>query len=270
MAGAGIGPFHGAFLKLQRAAAHREQLEQEIDEFFRHEPDRVVAGRDGAPVLLGDPLPPRWSTTVGDCLQNLRSTVEHIAWACALRNTPEPGRDVTFKITETANDWTKYAATRSGKLNAKALGEDAWLVLQEMQPHKRGSIAPRYSPLWGLNELARVDRHRTLHFAVIQQAGRGMLFGPSPKVGNIVVGAPHTDFPRFITEPRVTDAAEVITADPPEAISPYAKVYSYVAFDIAFGPDSTAQQGFLLLKSLDIYEQEIRTFVLPAFQALEF
>jgi hypothetical protein len=262
-------PFHGAFLKLQRAALHREALEREIDEFFRHEPDRVVSHVNDQgqrePFLRGDPLPPRWSAIAGDCLQNLRSALEHVAWACARRHTGKPPSAVTFKITRTESHWIHYGTTGAGRDNEAALG-DAWRALREVQPYNRGPVNPDEDPLWVLNELARIDRHLTLHLVVVRVEGSMAVFGPLEKVGNVVTG-PDLWRGRLVVGPRIDDPTAGVTFDPP---SPNVHSYYYMTFNVACDPDGDVAKGFPLIHTLAAIEQEIRASVMPAFQALNF
>jgi hypothetical protein len=75
-----------AWLKLNRAAWHLRVLDEEMIRFFSQDPTPVVPDDRGDEVglRLRIPLPEEWALIVGDCLQNLRAALEHIAVELAL------------------------------------------------------------------------------------------------------------------------------------------------------------------------------------------
>jgi len=265
-------PLRGTFLKLHRATLHREELERQIIEFFRHEPDRVVASHDdqGGPIAVvrGDPIPPHWSAIAGDCLQNLRSALDHAIWACALANGPISdalARHISFRITQDEPSWSRYAKGKTGKANRSAIGADAWQVLREMQPYKRQNVNVNADPLWALNELARIDRHQTLHLAVVMPHGTFVGFGAFQKTGNVALmpfGWPGPRY-RLVAKPVLNDGSVKLT--PP---SPDVTTYSYATFEFAFDPNGPFAQGVPLIDTLEAIEEAVRAVIVPAFDPI--
>jgi hypothetical protein len=107
--------------------------------YFTHEPPEEL------PVIIGD------------CLQNMRMSLEHLVWALARQ---ELGRDpghTLFPICKTREDFEGR-----GKKGIKHLPEKARLVIGSLQPYIMNSKDPESSPLSQLNEYANIDRHRQL------------------------------------------------------------------------------------------------------------
>src|SRR5258708_3704415 len=94
--------------KLKRARQHLEELRAEIDAWVKSRPYRLsdkIDPHSGDNIIYGQllrPLPDRVLQLTGDCLQNLRSALDHIAFALALFNKPHlpdaEARRVAFPI----------------------------------------------------------------------------------------------------------------------------------------------------------------------------
>jgi hypothetical protein len=85
-------PPEGVRLKLARANQHLEELRTEIAAFFESPPFRMVLYKhEPRPnyVLIGyltHWLPEMVPLIIGDCLQNMRVALDHLAWALAELN----------------------------------------------------------------------------------------------------------------------------------------------------------------------------------------
>lgn len=79
----------GAVFKLYRAALHLQELRREIDAYMSSQPHSTALYSDGSGrrFLLKGHLshePPQMlPLIVGDCLQNMRIALDHLAWALA-------------------------------------------------------------------------------------------------------------------------------------------------------------------------------------------
>jgi hypothetical protein len=58
-----------------------------------------------------------------------------------------------------------FDSTAGHKLGT--LPDDALAAVKRLQPFEEGDLWD-YSSLWALNELARIDRHRSLHFGAVR------------------------------------------------------------------------------------------------------
>jgi len=263
-----LSPLQSVFLKLKRAEHHRQTLDAQASEFFGHEPERVVAKRDEKrqwTPFLREPLPPDWPGIAGDCLQNLRSALEHIPWACALRATDSPPESVTFPIRNDSHAWDSWAGKKSVKAARAVIGEDAWTILHDVQPYKNGNVNLQLEPLWMLNELARLDRHQTLHLALVTPTTTRMSAQPLPLRGNIVTGRDsRPDWPRFATpvfdDPELAGSVKINDTQ--------IRTYPQVVFMLCLGPNQSFNAPVALFENLEIIETYLRQLIVPRFQNL--
>lgn len=220
-------PPEGVRLKLARAYGHLQELRGEIDAFFETPPFRKVLYQDESGlnyVLVGylnHWLPEMVPTIIGDCLQNMRVALDHLAWALAESVKEEPPPETSFPIRRTSDAfYERYKRTgkptgRSGIGKIEALPDEAQTVIEELQPYHGDD--PSTHPLWILNEYSRIDRHRTLSvmYAVSDHTdfdigtldGSGKLVSlPKDMVTNLTLTGPGffhgMDLARFaLTEP---------------------------------------------------------------------
>lgn len=174
------GPEFGHRLKINRAVHHLQQLEahgRAWIESNRHLSD-VVPDPDGSEYSLiiaivddvpGDPF----SLLISDVVQNVRSALDHLAFLLAGTFTsplPEDlARDSQFPIVGNENSKGGPAEGRQifstnvkrwlGGIDPRAQG-----VIERLQPFQAGS-AYRQHPLWRLQRLSNIDKHRLLHAA---------------------------------------------------------------------------------------------------------
>jgi hypothetical protein len=161
----------GTRLKLDRAYRHLQELHGEITAFLKLQPYRTALYKDEAGlehVLVGylTHWPPETlPLIIGDCMQNMRVALDHLAWALAGLSGVKPPRNTAFPIYLNPADFhdrTKKGAPtgRSGLKKIQAIPAEAQETIEELQPYH--SEDPELDPLWVLNEYSRIDRHRTL------------------------------------------------------------------------------------------------------------
>jgi len=119
-----------------------------------------------------DEQPPREviSVLIGDALHNMRSALDHLAYALTNAYTPsltdEIGSRSEFPIfgDEDRKGRLGKGVTLFQSSLAKIQGWDpaAKAVVEGLQPYKRGNDF-REDPLWALQELDRIGKHRLLH-----------------------------------------------------------------------------------------------------------
>ena len=164
--------YSGVDLKIERADEHLRAFESELRVYVEANPITLEAKSDPDPsrerfhIGPRNPLPPRLSLILGDCIHNLRSALDHLVMALALDNGADPDdNSIQFPIcTEAA--FFHGGQTRSGKTvgprgrnQVRALRPAAQAFIEGLQPYNRGSNA------WMLTELGHldnVDKHRQL------------------------------------------------------------------------------------------------------------
>jgi hypothetical protein len=166
-------------LKLNRAHKHLERLQAEIDEWagpyersVTHEPDADRAGYTAFYVDVPTP-PSDFSLRISEFLHNLRSGLDSLAFALANAYTDPLPLDVIeqseFPIFGDEG-WGKDRRRRGamgrvlfqrGKSKIRAWHPEAQTIVETLQPYHRG-YGFRLDPLWRLQELNIMDKHRLL------------------------------------------------------------------------------------------------------------
>jgi hypothetical protein len=93
--------------------------------------------------------------SLADAIYCLRSGLDQLAWQLALLGNPNPSREVMFPIHA---DQSPKGEERFRKL-VWDMPCEAVAIIKSLQPYNRGS-AYRDDPLWQLNELSNIDKHR--------------------------------------------------------------------------------------------------------------
>lgn len=179
-------------VKLRQAEAHVELFAKEATDYLKSSRagfEYVIDDEAGTidVVLRAECDPPvRLGAIVGDVLHNLRSALDAIAWEVCQRTgvelTVKQERQIYFPITWQAAKWEE--ATRP-LIGVSPEHLEAFKYLQpwyfDEQGRQLGVEIPleyaKNEPLWQLHELAKVDRHRTLH-PLLTQAGDTWLGTP--------------------------------------------------------------------------------------------
>ncbi|MEV8147358.1 hypothetical protein AB0O52_04310 [Arthrobacter sp. NPDC080073] len=154
----------GPALKMQRALRHLEETRQQILEYLQSDPYQISVETDmstSSYLVTASHVPPpqRIALSFGDFLHNLRSALDHLARIMVNENggipIDGPG-GTTFPI---------LARAKPGIVDIKGgISMPRLEVLQRIQPHNLGSDYQQH-PLWKLNELDNIDKHRVLHVA---------------------------------------------------------------------------------------------------------
>jgi hypothetical protein len=157
-----LHPLDGARLKVVRAQEHLKSLYDEIERYINTKPYDVPVKREGDFVsaegaITAEP-PARLSCLVGDCVTNLRAALDYVAWELVVKSgkslRPKEKQRVAFPIFPNEPDFSKSDSTQFLKTLITA---NAFDVIKDVQPFNAGHEA-----LGTLNDLVRVDKHRTL------------------------------------------------------------------------------------------------------------
>lgn len=144
--------------KLERAKQHARDLKGLHDRFIKSNPYKVGTKRNPLTRKLiyyvtsveqpGDVI----ATAVGDVLQNLMSTLDHLAYqlVCVGMGNDGPFYHAYFPIADSA---TEYKARKLKKV--RGMKPDAIKAIDTIKPYKGGNDL-----LWRLYKLNNVDKHR--------------------------------------------------------------------------------------------------------------
>lgn len=153
--------FEGAFLKLERAKAHINEIEQIIDSLSipSANPIRVRADIVGNYRVDLTQLPPQSTLipiVIGDALHNLRSALDHVWNALDREVTGKAGIHVYFPFDESRPNLV-LRLKRDPVILAYPQIEP--IVLQEMKPYRTdgGDLF-----FWSLTKLNKIDKHNLL------------------------------------------------------------------------------------------------------------
>ena len=191
-------------LKLDRAVQHLERLQREVQRWLGRHPHFVISnfnperGRYSIWVTPEGEPPAELGLIIGDCLHNLRSALDSLAYDLARTCqggtlSPEVAERSEFPI---FIEPKKFEEARKRKIGA--IAPRAQAKIKRLQPfnkwdHFRNYMAiwgmrshpEAYHPLWLLQKLSNIDKHRERHLA---------LFGPEQVLfggdnANIVVAS---------------------------------------------------------------------------------
>jgi hypothetical protein len=160
--------FESALWKIDRARKHANELEAEISAFAETVPygGEIVgtpeSGHGQYRVSRVSPLPVSFSLIAGDAAHNIRSALDHFAWAAVPPQSHHPR--TMFPV------WNRKGSVSP----TRDQGRDKWR--DEVESALKGAAAQlieavvklepwqggRDSLLWAVNELERVDKHRLL------------------------------------------------------------------------------------------------------------
>lgn len=199
----------GAYLKVIRAEEHLAAVKAEIATFKELKPyvpvGQVESDPPGYLVRLYEAhtLPVRPRLSAGDCIHNLRSALDHLAWQLvkAAGNEPRTDRPRTqFPIFNDPLPDGKPVTIHGG------ISVQAAAILNSLQPYVRGDAA-RSHPLSVINNLDNIDKHQRLNFTIstaastacfVQEADSDAMLGGQMQSGPFFSGDPIAWFPGFV------------------------------------------------------------------------
>jgi hypothetical protein len=179
----GAASLDGAFAKLRRAKEHLQLFEEEASRVLVDIPRPLVTDvtyDPDVPRFLVRPrddarVPSRLSTIAGDVIQNLRSSLDHLAYQLPILATGSPWEHTQWPIVATFDEieeqW-RFKGLRkrlidAGRWDLWAMVEfyqAVWYVQEFPPPEGVDIFTQRYRdvPLLVLNELSNQDKHRLL------------------------------------------------------------------------------------------------------------
>jgi hypothetical protein len=150
--------------KIFRAQTHFAELQAEIHRYFQTNPGKVVRKAEGDPnQYIGTfqargPIPARLPIIIGDCLQNLRSSLDYLVWELVLATNNEPGKHNMFPVCSTLEAFNNQVL-KQRRLDGVAPDADA--EIKALQPYHEGQDFDK-AVLWVTDDLCNINKHRRL------------------------------------------------------------------------------------------------------------
>lgn len=150
--------FCGSKLKIERANQHINEFNTDLFAFFKTGAggvriDHDFAGRETL-VLDAKPLPKIIPLILGDAIHNLRAALDLMACEIVTNAGGTPTKYCSFPIRDTRQE---LVSTVSGG-EIKIAGSDICdLITDVIKPYIGGN-----DPIWGLNKIDIIDKHRLL------------------------------------------------------------------------------------------------------------
>ncbi len=150
--------------KFFRVRVHFEELDRELEKYYASLPDTVSlapGSLPGSPLWLSSvdlTVPARIGLIVGDCLQNMRSSLDYLVWELVLANGLTPTRQNAFPIALTEADYKNEVSKRN---RLTGISVEAHAVIDALQPYLRAQQHEREgTPLAVLDSLQNINKHR--------------------------------------------------------------------------------------------------------------
>jgi hypothetical protein len=173
--------FQSAWLKWAQAAHHMETLKTDFDgnPIVQGKVDPLVATRTdyeprrhGFAIYATDvlPVPDHWSLILGDIAHNLRSALDHLAWALVTRGKTPPSslkknqaHDVGFSISRTRAAFNNsLTATLPGRTKLPGVHPSDVALVRRFQPYHRSARNQWRHGLVLLQTFNNDDKHRAV------------------------------------------------------------------------------------------------------------
>jgi hypothetical protein len=254
-------------IKIERAKKHIRELDAEIRSFLAAKPYRIGTKRNPQTrqliyyIASVRETPATMAAITGDVLQNLRSSLDHLAYQLILVGSgTTPSARIYFPI---ADDATKYKVGRAKRV--RGMRPSAIKAIDGIKPYKGGN-----DTLWRLHKLNNVDKHRML--ITVGSAFRSLDLGGFTFRRAKKLWKSDPNFHRFANQiaPKAffsdgnrmfpLKAGDVLFTDAPDAEVDKELEFR---FDVAFGEPEIVE-GESLLESLqhmaDVVDQIVTTF----------
>jgi hypothetical protein len=156
----------GVWAKLRRAQVHLDEL---YSAGRRYADSRPYSIREEREIEHGnlyrkffvdhvDPIPGNLALAMGDCVQNTRAALDHLAWQLVLAAGNTPTDSTAFPIFDSG--LTKKGKVRNIRVDG-GIDPGALALVKCSQPYTRRND-PSNDPLAILHDLSNIDKHRTV------------------------------------------------------------------------------------------------------------
>jgi len=231
-----VADLASARAKLARACDHLEVFNREVREYFGSDPYPLTHEFDYLDGLhrwyadMSAPLPDHWPALIGDCLQNLRSALDHLAWQFA---GAVPGDSRTqFPIFDDPDKFRKYGLGRIENITGHPHALIKWL-----QPYRRADMTDH--PIFLVQVFNAEDKHKaiTLTGTVIDKINP--IHGPFPPGSTVSIELSGENLPVNGGEPKALLAeARASYTGPGDASGYYMDVELKPTFGVAMSAEA--------------------------------
>lgn len=191
-----------------------------------------------------EPIPEQLSQIIGDCLGNLRSTLDYLVWELVLANGKNPARKNAFPISVTSDSYAQEI--KRGRL--ANVDPAAIAIIETLQPYH--AVNPDQALLAVLSEFTNVNKHRRILLTCLKTVM------PMPDLHYVGTQAWGT-----VNPPSAQGNAEF---GPFEVFGDEVKVQANVVAYVAF--DEAPAQGFDVWSLLERMADYLNTIVFPQFE----
>jgi len=165
--------FDGIEAKIDRSGEHIDTLNREIVEWAEGHPYSVASEPEGQSMhhriyvrLHKAPDVKRWGLLLGDAVHNMRSALDHLVYAGAIRvtgqNPPPDERKLQFVIVDAPGDWSSTQQQR----HMRPLTDEMRTFIEGVQPYKSSDQNDpdgyQLHLLRWVRELDDSDKHRAI------------------------------------------------------------------------------------------------------------
>jgi hypothetical protein len=153
-------PLDGSKFKIERAGEHLERLDQLVRTYLRDNTQLISAEfnmQNLVNIYRYKPpadIPIEINLLAGDVINNLRSSLEYLAWQLVIINKGSPSDNTGFPIFKVPN-------AKVFKRMTAGMPPEACEIIERLQPYRRGEGA-QDDPLWRLHALWSIEKHRHL------------------------------------------------------------------------------------------------------------
>lgn len=148
--------------KIVRSITHLQELQVQLERYLHTNPAQLIGEQQSnSDDIVGvirskDPIPAILPIIIGDCLQNLRSSLDYLVWELVLAAKNKPGINNAFPICSSVEAFDDQL-TRRRRL--EGVCPDAIDEIRELQPYHCGADFAK-SLLWIIDSLCNVNKHR--------------------------------------------------------------------------------------------------------------
>jgi hypothetical protein len=160
-------PLERLTLRLDRAEEHLKTFDTDLRRFLKKRPYEFLPPEHHPEIkqvwyhvkVKGQP-PTECSVPVGDALHNMRAALDNLVYALAVKESGEEVPPFHDKIAFPIHDDPKFWKPNGQKIGA--IPSRAKTIIESLQPYHRRKT-PHQHPLWVLQKLNNIDKHRFLH-----------------------------------------------------------------------------------------------------------
>ena len=150
---------------------HLQELNSELTRYFDTNPAKMVrdpSSTTDQPIFIlqpKEPIPSRFGFIIGDCFQNLRSSLDYLVRELVIAAGNKPTDREMFPICKTPKGFK--GAVERGQL--EGIPADAFKEIESIQPYNLGDDWEK-STLWVVDELTNINKHRRVPLTMLRGA----------------------------------------------------------------------------------------------------